>query len=405
MKRYWKIITLCIITVIGIGIFYIQSSLAGNDDIQIEFERVSGNEDEVENLSLYASYEFDYMYQTLQISSKGTFNLENQSPLQQLIREKTVPVFKELIEKHRSFMRSKELLPSYFYEDESLLVYANISRDVFYESRRNSSFDIEVLNKKSGETTSIQLDKPKDKNNSWTDVVEVQVIDGKLKVFTREQVADEVGLYVYTFDIEGQKLIDNELIVSKPTVENGWSDVRIINHFYSIQPEKYLLIKLDAYEDRDMQGEGEVAEHSDAGPDVVTNEVSIYNLEDNQLEIFITPDDLSGDIDSSAIYDSTIFIPSQSASGLEVNQYDIEKRKWGKKLTFDLLPAKSGEDTPFVQLMNGKVYIIRSIKNGHSLFIGDLKTGESLYEGKLKVKNPGPEQKDYRLYINEIEDV
>ena len=42
--------------VMVIGTFYIQSSLATNEHIKIEFEKVSGNEDEVKNLMLYGDY-------------------------------------------------------------------------------------------------------------------------------------------------------------------------------------------------------------------------------------------------------------------------------------------------------------------------------------------------------------
>ena len=73
----------------------------------------------------------------------------------------------------------------------------------------------------------------------------------------------------------------------------------------------------------------------------------VYDIENNQLKKLVVPDEIRGTLgDSSAIFHSTIFIPSQSADHLEVNQYDIEKEKWGKKLSFDLPYNKEDEDAP-----------------------------------------------------------
>ena len=125
-----------------------------------------------------------------------------------------------------------------------------------------------------------------------------------------------------------QKLLSDDTIASIPTVENGCSDLRIINDNYSIQRQKYLLIKIEAFED-DMG-------YSD-GKRIVANEFIVYDIENNQSKKIVGSDEILGSIGgSSAIYNSTLFIPSQTANGIEVNQYNIESEKWGKKLTFDL---------------------------------------------------------------------
>ncbi len=58
---------------------------------------------------------------------------------------------------------------------------------------------------------------------------------------------------------------------------------------------------------------------------------------------------------ASTNFDSTLFIPSQSANGLEVNQYDIENDRWGEKLSFDLSDTKDDEGGSYIKIMNGKV--------------------------------------------------
>lgn len=398
MKRYWKIISVCIVTVMVIGAFYVQSSLAANENVKIEFEKVSGNEEELANVMIYGDYAVGNLYQNLQITSKETLYNSNQSLIQKLTKNYTVPVLGDLIKRYRTFMRGKELMPNNFYEDNNLVAYASIiGRD-----SRHSSFDIDLLNKDSKETTSIQLAVPKKENYSWIDVVDVQVIDDNVKVISRGgRTEGGNDLNVYTINLDEQKVVKDEVIHTVPTVKNGWSDIIVINDFNSIQPEKYLLFKIEAYEDKQAQGESEDGEQN-----LVANEVMVYDIENNHSKKIVVSDGILRFIgDSSAVFDSTIFIPSQSASGFEVNKYDIENEKWGKKLTVDLPNNTDGEGEPYINLMNGKIYIIHSSNDLHTIFIRDLKTGESLYEGKLKVKNTKEGQKDYLFHVNEIESV
>ena len=65
---------------------------------------------------------------------------------------------------------------------------------------------------------------------------------------------------------------------------------------------------------------------------IVANEFIVYDIENNQSKKIVGPAEILGSIGgASANFDSTIFIPSQSANGLEVNQYDIENDRWGDK--------------------------------------------------------------------------
>jgi hypothetical protein len=401
MKRYWKIMLICFVTLLVIGTFYIQSSLATTDHVKIEFEKVSGNESEVKNLMLYGDYlgnrHHQYQLSTpLQITSKETITPNNLSFLQKLDRITVLPMFDDLIKQHRNFMRGKDLAPTNFFEDENRLAYASINVKNHVQPMMDLTFDIEVLNKKSEEISSIQLDVPKSDNYGWMHVEDVQIIEDELKVITRgSRINSEYELRVYTFDMNEQKLITDHTIATTPAVENGWSDLRIINDYFSIQRNNYLFIKIEAFKD-DMG-------HSDSKPNVA-NEFIVYDIENNQSKKIVGPAEILGSIGgASANFDSTIFIPSQSANGLEVNQYDIENDRWGEKLSFDLSATKDDEGGSYTKIMNGKVYTVYATTNGHTIFIGDLKTGEALYEGRLKVKNQSEDQKDFRLYFHDIE--
>jgi len=380
-----------------IGTFYIQSSLATSNHGKIDFEKVSGNEDELQNIMLYGNFLPDHsnLYQRLQITNEETIDSTNLSFSQKISRLGVPYYLDELVKKHKNFMRSKELTPNQFFEDENLVAYAHI-RNPYDLPKKDLTFEIEVLTKQSEEITAFQVDVPQKENYGRMQVVDVQVIDHELKVIVR---GERTVLRVYTFDMNKQKLVNDDTIASIPPVENRWSDLSIINDtYYSIQRQKYLLIKIEAFDNE--------SRYSDGKPNLVVNEFIVYDIENNQSKKIVRPNDIVGSMDdSSAISNSIILIPSRTANGVEVSRFDIESEKWGETLSFDLSDMKDAEAGAYSKIMNGKIYTFYTTNHGHTIVIGDLQTGKSLYEGKLKVTNQGAEQKDYRLYIYQIENV
>jgi len=403
MKRYWKIILLCFVAIIAIGTFYIRSGFADQKNITIEFEKVSGNEDELNDLTILGDYSVGNIYHSLKIKKSETIDNTNQSFFEQLDRTNVSPVFKELIGNYSGFFRSKDLDPGYFFENEELLVYAGFEgENVYVNTMSEITFDIDVLNKETKKTTSIEEDVLGSNQYSWMDVRDVQVIDDEIKVFIQGYRKDDRNeasdLLVYTFNINEQKLVSHETYLSTPEVESGWADIRMVNDQDSIGQEKYHLIQMETYNDSNVKSmEGEST--------LVANEVLIYNIENNQSEKLAVPDEMLGMNDSPTftLLDSAIYMYNRTENGLEVNHYNIETKKWAEKQTFHLPNQKHEEDAPYFETLNGKIYIITAIDNGHTLSINDVKTGEPLYEGNLLVKNKKGQQKDYRLYFHEIQ--
>ncbi|MEH7387130.1 hypothetical protein V7147_17210 [Bacillus sp. JJ1521] len=392
MKRYWKIITLSIVTVIVLGSYLIQSSLAA-ENIQVEFEKVSGDESLVENIVLNAQYEVGDIYQSFLISKGETTNLSNRSVFQQLSGHGFDSYSNQLIENYKQFMRGKYLFPSSFYDDESLLIYANIEGRSINASTVNSYFDIDVLDKKSKESTSMKIDLPKNSDYSWVDMVDIQILDGKLKLITRaSRINGGEDFTVYTIDLKGKKVTNEEVIYSSPIVENGWSGFRVFNDYYSSQPQNYLLFKVEAEEYNDDNGESTN----------IANELMVYDIENNKAVKMELPEDFAGVLDNSIVSNSILYIPVLSVNGVEVIQYDIEAEKWDKKQTFKVGQSGDSENSYFVKLKDEKIYIISSTNDGYILSIGDINTGESLYEGKLIIKSQKSDQKEYRIYFSDI---
>ena len=97
-------------------------------DLTIEFEVINGNEEELKDLTFYGEYLVGNMYQSLQFTTEETFNRNNISFIEQLSPQYKSPIFKKPIKNHKRFMRGKQLSPTYYYEDENILVYASFQR-------------------------------------------------------------------------------------------------------------------------------------------------------------------------------------------------------------------------------------------------------------------------------------
>lgn len=404
MKRYWKLLAICLVTLITIGTFYIQSSLAAGD-VKIDFKKINGSDDEVKNLTVYGNYIFGDQHQSLEITNEKTVNLSKESFFYNVTKGFVSSNMKGLINQYRGFMRGKDLNSNSFFEDEKRLVYASIEgRNFFQEPTGDFTFDIEILNKESREITSIQLDVPDKEKYSWLYVEEIQVINDELKVITRCYGKDgKSELREFSFNMNQQKLVSDKTIISAPQVEKGRTEVKIVNNTESMQLEKYLLIKKDIYEEKMVQNDGGMNEVY-GEQSLVASEMLVYNIKTSEIKKLIVPEEILPYIDiSSTIFDSTLFVQSNSETsktGMEINRYDLEKEEWINKLTFDL--DQTGEHGSYIKTMNGKIYIISSTKMGYIILVKDLKTGKSLYEGQLEVNKLKESEKDYKLYFHDI---
>ena len=155
---------------------------------------------------------------------------------------------------------------------------------------------------------------------------------------------------------------------------------------------------------QDARNEGDAVTH-DGEREVVRNEVFVYNIENSESKQLEIPNELADSINRASIFQSSMYLHTQSDHTIEVHHYDFEKGEWAEKQEFHSEQAKTSDNEPYVQLMNGKIYIISSTNNEYTLLIGDLNTGKSLYEGKLHVKNQKEDPQRYRLYFHNIDSI
>ncbi len=402
MKRYWKMIVYCIAIFVVIGTFYIQSSVAATDTLELNIEKVSGDEKELQNVTLYGDYVVENIHHSLEITDGENVNPRKQSFFETLIHPSYFPVIQKLVESHKGFMRGKDFSPAYFFEDNERVAYVNLIPSSIYNDTPDFTFDIEVLDKKTNKTISFGGKVPKTSNYRWLNVEDVQLIEDELKVVTsgsRTEGGDDLSLY--TFNLREKKLVNEDIILAAPHIENGWTEVRLINDYSSTKVERYHVMKMEAYEEPNASGDEALAIEDDHTP-LVAIETLIYDMKTNKVIKWEIPEEITESLHSAVVSDSMIFLPVYTEEAIEISQYDIEKEEWGEKQIFHIDHAKDSETVPYIQLLNGKIYIIGSNNDVYPILVGDPQTGTVLYEGKLGFKNQKEGQKNYELYFHDV---
>ena len=394
MKKYWKTILISLVIVTTISSYYIQVARASKSDISFKIETTSGNEEEIKNLTLQASYSSNNFHRWLHITKDGSTDVRSQSFIENLVASYVPLTFQKYIQEHRNFMRGKDRHPGKYFEDEARLIYATVPGDGWKLIQGDLlTLQIDILDKNTNDSSSFEINTPAQANYDWMNVNDVYVEDGKIKIFTAGSLVNgEAEVHIYTVD-ENSKELEHDAIIAKTEPEEGVnSSIRIFNDFNKIQNENYYLYKIEKYK---YLMEEDTSES-------ISSQVYLYNNLNNEVGELDIPAKLKSNMDSMVLHGADVFIPVYSADGLELNRYNIEKKQWEEPLHFNYLGIANDEDEPFLQITDGKLYFVNRVSDSHTFFIGDLRTGESLYEGKIIGENRENLDTDYSLYIEQL---
>ncbi|MUK89462.1 hypothetical protein GMD78_13930 [Ornithinibacillus sp. L9] len=424
IKRYWQSILIIIVILVTISTYYLQSSFASDYLPQFTFTKISGDESHIDGITITADYteqSLAGMYDRIVIEKDHASFTSDLSFIERL--DHYDDRIKNYRKEYRSFMRGKLGIYS-FYEDEKSLAYADV-KWVYgdYVQPDNGSFVIDVLDKETEQViTSFQYDVPNVEDFHWVSVEDVQLVDRKLNITTRnhpKNYEEEMEIHVYTFDLDNQELISDQELLSIPSTNEGqgWTDVVNLNETDNVEPNNYLVLKKMVMEEVRVPEEeyGEYNERSfyeadevPYGMEVKENQLFAYNYETNEIEEISLPEELQVLMDAATIrpYNDEIYFITSSEDGLEVTSYHIGSQEIGTKQTFDL--AITPELNPFIKINNGKMYVVATNQGDNlqqketNILVTDIHSGETLYEGKLEIKDPNSNQSDYELYIYEI---
>jgi len=413
MKRYWKLISISVIIVLVIGTFYIQSSMASGSNPEFVFEKVSGNEQEIEGLTVFADF---YKGNTggayLQISENGSVYNDGSTYVDRYQGINLSPELKRFIEDYRSFMRGKNLTPSYFYEDDKNIAYASIDWEHNGVRPSDFMFDISVLDKETEEDMSFKLEVPQtERVLNYVDIESVQIVQDQLKIITQNQSydgkipADIMEIHVYTIDIGEQKIGSDEIIVDSSEINPHQTiDVSMVGKNWDkvSSPTMNFVFKNVILEEVEIN-------EWEYGLEEVESDIFVYNLGTNEQERLDLPEELN-EANTETVNGSTIYFSRNLEETMEVMAYNYQSGEIEAEFSFDVPKnnelQESGEQTISYKIKNEKIYIVGTNKDSKTeapITVADLKTGETLYEGKVAVENKEKLGSDYSLTIHDIE--
>ena len=380
MKKYWILILISVVMVATIGTFYMQSVLAGNNKPVFTIEKINGDEKEIESLLLSGFYDsgLNYMSEDIEISLEGLKYLEDRSFIERVKEGYGTERFNQLREEYRYFMRGKyDRLDSYF-ENEDYLAYADVSYKNPYEVSSELQFTVAVLDKQKNKTISFDHLVPNSGDFWYLDPAKVLVIDGQLKIITRNEMREDNSreVHQYTFDLTEKKLLNEEVIFSLENKANEYIEMEQLNvDDPTEETDNVVFIKRSIEQNEDGYME-----------DVTGEELVIYDLATNTSKI-INLEDLAEYGYPEYLAEQNIYLTDTDDGVLNVSVYDIKSEQIIDQIEGPVLNNEVAWTTAF---NDGKFFIVDSYVDYETpayITVIDLQNGETVFEGEIVPDN------------------
>jgi hypothetical protein len=402
MRKYWKLMSIAVITIAAIGFFYIQSALAGSNYPEFKFDTLHGAEEEVEDLVLYGNYfEGSIKGDNFQITAEGIQYNRDLSYFDRLDRRDRFPELKQHQQNYKGFMRGKNSL-SQLAENEKHLAYADVTSGIYSDME----FQIEVLDKELDELSEFTVDVPEEDKYSFIYIEQVHIAGENLKVVTSNRVNGSMenfstDIHVYEFNIDEQILANDEIIVS---YSEGNTD-QIMTHVYTpgdgstLQSNSYAIFILEEWE----TGEDEKGNYYSKFTD---NNVISINMETNEHAEFELPDELFGMENTVILGESLLYFIQPVEHGLEINAYDLENEElnenWSLTIEHDIDMSMG---PPVTKIQDGKMYIVSQTNEDYAeaqIFVIDVQSVELVYEGQILRLNGNTESIEHFFHVYDM---
>jgi hypothetical protein len=420
VKRFWKLITLTIVIIVVLIAYFIQTSLVvANQFPELELKTISGDESVIKNIQISGEYYEQSNYSSAVMVTYGGSTYREELPyfksLEATFPPNEVARFKD---EYRNFMRNKWMSPSSYFENEEYLAYVGV--DVATERfntiyHHDYYFEVDVLNKTTNKSNAFKIKVPRQVDYSDVQVMDVQLVNGELKVVTdigyytsNEQHAYE--LVVYTIDITSNKITGDDTLLGVENYEGddkkGWADINLINDYSNISQQKYLLLQKSENQKPESVSHESHNENNvvDAGWEITDRDLFIYNLEtekfnpinlsDTHRNELLSTDDIHGYMNDSHAYIAYVIEGKLKLLDIRLDDFSV-----GSDIVFNWDELDISDATQ-VKMNENKIYVMERFKNykdSAKVIVGDMETGDLLYEGEIVMKNVDDETDNYEL--------
>lgn len=392
MQKYWTLITVIMLITLSIGTFYVQSTLSKNEEPPFIMKKQSGDESMLKPLIL-AGVSYDANgHVGLRISNGSSSYLRDGGFVERLNQTYQPKKIQRLQQDYRHFMRGKTSNSILYYETDEQIAYAEVeSNQLLYNfinvDVNEFTFNISVLDKQSNKETSFELPVPDEEKYTFIDVEGVQIIQGNLKVITRNYVypedADVEEIHVYTFNLDKQELMDDESVyVSDPDESGRYNKIDILREESEMTYNQFVVWTNTVIETEEVGDQ--------FNEKIIEEEVYIYDLETGKSSKIEFPNEINIYEGQYMISDSVVYFSNIDGGKLEITPYFAEKDKFGDHLVIDLEDSMLMSDVNLNinqdKLYLTPVFVEQTIPS--PVIIASLKTGDVLYKGTIINSNP-----------------
>lgn len=380
LKKYWKIIVMSMVILLGISVHYMQMAKAINKGtVDFSIDTVTGDETLFDERIVQISYYDRYINNWAYVSKDGVKDVVDHQMSSSFYRAYEPFEMKHHLTEYRSFMRGKDLVRSSFYEDDTQLVYVKVpnnSKSIL--KGEPLPLTIERLMKDTNERVKFEAKALAKSGYSWLNVEDVRLADGIISVLVMGSSPNgETDLQLYTID-EATKQVTNTETLHETNREGDMSSTIYYYGEASLTGNTdYYVYQQSSWTYNEKTGHEEQLKSDYYMYDYATKQVE--TIED--AELFHT-----------AFQHEDVFYGAMlEQNAVVLHAYHLAEKKWGEPLRMPLQVNGAEEDakfvinferTPHVQVIGEHVYAANPNGNTMELFVYAL-TGELLYSGLI----------------------
>lgn len=415
LKRFWKLIALCLVIITILVTYFIHTSLVvANQFPDLVLKTIVGDESVMTDVVVTGDYHDTRQNDSssVMVSLKDSIYHKEQSFFEKLETQfPMINTVSKLKDEYRNFLRSKSMHPDYFFENNEFVAYVDVETpDNIIRGDSEFYFNVDVLTKKTEKSNDFTIKIPGQSEMDYTQVIDVQMVNGELKVLTESSFFGSNGrhineLMVYTIDLSKQKISgDDTLSVKGDLTSDTWTSFIFLNDRSDVSEQKYFLLQREENskpeEVSKQEGLNEVEE---AEIKVIKRSFYLYDLENKGLrEIPLNEEQAKGLLKSDTwgfVSGENAYIAYNSEDSLTVLDIDLEHLKVESTARFNI--EDLGIDTiGDVKISDNTIYVIDNYKDNvdpTNVFAGDVTSGEVLYEGEIVMEKPEDESEDYQI--------
>lgn len=415
MKRYIKLIIIAAVILLSIGIYYIQPMFSADERPEFKIIANSGDKTLSENMVLKGYYSENMMLglgigDDIKITPKGsTYFSDSTNSFQSQLSGSDYEKINQLQKDYRSFMRGKEPNLANFFEDDTLLAYAELTTHNLSSVTENEEFKIEVLNKKTNKESSFSVDLPKGTNYSYMYIDDIEVANNQLIIVTNgyplnnENEMDET--HFYSISLPNEKIEKDEKLQLDLVKLDGKQIqyVELLSGMNTIQTSNFLVYRVEI---GDVQPETELYEEQEFYE--TTYELIGVNIETGE-QFLIDLSDVVGSQELSSAFSiekDILYFYKKNKETITIYTYSLEQKELREMETAELSEAQKTalKEEVTLSVHNGTAFFVNNNKlkgKDQQIMAFDLESGKAVFEGSL-IETTKQSAVNSELYLYEV---